>query len=224
MPESKGFVIEVRIIEMENKSSVFEKNYEFYLRQIKNISLKEIATHLAVEYIKNEMIISFFGNTYRISQEGILDRSGKRPLYAICIVLFKYMLTSPKTVYFESPWTSFKDFKDAGPLVGFFSNDVEKAIVTHFSGKTQNLKKACENLGGKKADMDISYDVSMQLMALPKIPMLLLYNDADDEFSGRCSVLFQKNIENYLDMESVAIMGNIFSKMLIATDQGELYG
>lgn len=209
---------------MKNQASIFEKNYKFYLRQIQTISLGEIADHLGVEFIKNEMTLSFFGNTYRISQKGILDRYRNRPLYAICIVLFKYILTSPKTIYFESPWTSYKDFKDAGPLIGFFSNDVENAIVNHFSGKTQDLKKACENLGGKMADMDISYDVSMHVTALPKIPMLLLFNDADEEFPAQCSVLFKKNIENYLDMESVAIMGNIFSRMLIATDNGELYG
>jgi hypothetical protein len=58
--------------------------------------------------------------------------------------------------------------------------------------------------------MDISYDVSMQLTALPKIPVLLLFNDVDDEFPARCSVLFQKSIENYLDMETVALIGNIF--------------
>jgi len=209
---------------MENKSAVFEKNYEFYLEQIQNIPLREIADHLSVEFVENEMMVPFLGNKYKISQNGISDQSGKRPLYAVCVVLFKYILTNPKTIYFESPWTSYKDFKDGGPLVGFFANDVEKSIVTHFSGKTQNLKKACEILGGKNADMDISYDLSMELTALPKIPMLLLFNDADDEFPAQCSVLFQKSIENYLDMESVAIMGHIFSNMLIATDQGELYG
>lgn len=209
---------------MENKSPVFEKNYEFYLRQIQNISLKEIADHLGLKFVDNEMIVPFFRNTYKISRKGIFDESGNKPLYAICIVLFKYLLTSPKTIYFESPWTSYKDFMDAGPLIGFFSNDVEKAIVTHFSGKPRNLKKACKTIGGKEADMDISYDVSMQLIPLPKIPMLFLFNDADDEFPAKCSVLFKKNIENYFDMESVAIMGNIFSRMLIATDNGELYG
>lgn len=209
---------------MENKSSVFEKNYEFYLRQIKDISLEEIADNLGVECIDNEMKLLLFGNNFKISPEGIFNQFGNRPSYAICVLLFKYLLTNPKSPFFASPWTSYKDFKDAGPLISFFSNDVENAIVNHFSGKTQDLKKACENLGGKMADMDISYDVSMQVTALPKIPMLLLFNDADEEFPAQCSVLFKKNIENYLDMESVAIMGNIFSRMLISTDNGELYG
>jgi hypothetical protein len=208
---------------MQNQASVFEKHYEFYLRQIKDMSLEEIADNPGMECIDNEMRLLLFGNNFKISPEGIINQFGNRPSYAICVVLFKYLLTNPKSPFFESPWTSYKDFKDAGPLIGFFSNDVENAIGTHFSGKTQNLKKACESLGGKDADMDIYYDVSMQLMALPKIPVLLLFNDADDEFRATCSVLFQKSIENYLDMESVAIVGNICSKMLIATDKGELY-
>jgi hypothetical protein len=211
-------------IDMTNKISVFEKHYDFYLQQIKDISLEEIADHLDVEFIENKMIIPLLGHSYEISRNGIFDLSGKTPLYPICVVLFKYILTNPKVTFLESPWTSYKDFKDAGPLIGFFSNDVEKAIVKQFSGKTENLKNACESLGGKNADMDISYDVSMQLNALPKIPMLLLFNDVDDEFPARCSVLFQKRIESYLDMETVALIGNIFTKMLVAIDKGEHYG
>jgi hypothetical protein len=208
---------------MKNQAPIFEKHYEFYLRQIKEISLEEIADNLGVECIENELTLLLFGNHFKISPEGIFNQFENRPSYAICVLLFKYLLTNPKSPFFESPWTSYKDFKDAGPLIVFFSNDVEKAIVAHFSGKTKTLKKACESLGGKDADMDIYYDVSMQLTALPKIPVLLLFNDADDEFPARCSVLFQKSIENYLDMESVAIVGNIFSKMVIAKDKGELY-
>jgi hypothetical protein len=209
---------------MANKSSVFKKNYEFYLQQLKDISLEELADHLGVEFIEDKMIVPFLRHIYKISRNGIFDQSGKTPLYPICVVLFKYILTNPETIFLESPWTSYKDFKDAGPLIGFFSNDVEKAIVKQFSGKTENLKNACESLGGKNSDIDIIYDVSMQLTALPKIPLLLLFNDVDDEFPAQCSVLFQKRIESYLDMETVALIGNIFTKMLVAIDKGELYG
>jgi hypothetical protein len=207
---------------MENESPVFEKHFEFYLEQIKNIPIEDIADALGVELINSQMIIPFMDSIFRIGKNGIFDSSGKRPPYPVCIVLFKYLLTNPETVYTESRWTSYKDFLSAGPLIGFFSNDVEKAIVTQFSGKTQNLEKACESLGGKNTEMDISYDVAMQLNALPKIPVLLLFNDVDEEFPAVCSVLFQKNIEIYLDMETVALIGNILAKRLIAKDKGEL--
>lgn len=205
---------------MPEKSSVFNKHYEFYLRQIKELPLKDIADYLELDFKKDNIKIALLGQFYSISSQGIVDQSGKRPDYGICILLFKYLLTNPKAPFFESPWTSYKDFKDAGPLIGFFSHDVEIPVETHFSGKADHLKKSCEIIGGKIAHMDIAYDVSMELTALPKIPVLLLFNDADDEFPPVCSILFQKSIETYLDMESVAILGQLFSKTLISNDQG----
>jgi len=53
----------------------------------------------------------------------------------------------------------------------------------------------------------VSYDLSMQFNALPKIPLVMLFNDADDEFSATCSVLFEGRAENYLDPECLAMVG-----------------
>lgn len=43
----------------------------------------------------------------------------------------------------------------------------------------------------------------------------MLHNDADDEFGAECSVLFERRVENYLDMESLAIVGWLFADYLI---------
>jgi hypothetical protein len=47
----------------------------------------------------------------------------------------------------------------------------------------------------------------MQFTALPKIPVLMLFNDADEEFHAQCAVLFERRAENYLDMECLAMVG-----------------
>jgi hypothetical protein len=47
----------------------------------------------------------------------------------------------------------------------------------------------------------------MQFNALPQVPLVMLFNDADDEFSATCSVLFQRRAENYLDPECLAMLG-----------------
>ena len=46
----------------------------------------------------------------------------------------------------------------------------------------------------------ISYDLSMRFDALPKVPLLLLFNDKDDGFPAQCSVLFEKRTEKFSDM------------------------
>jgi hypothetical protein len=47
----------------------------------------------------------------------------------------------------------------------------------------------------------------MQFPALPKIPVLMLLNDAGEEFPAQRAVLFERRAEDYLDMECLTIAG-----------------
>jgi hypothetical protein len=74
-------------------------------------------------------------------------------------------------------------------------------------------------MGGYPPDIHLSHDLSMTFDALPKIPLLLTFNDREDEFPAQCSVLFQKQTENYLDMECTAGLGNMLAAMLMTVDE-----
>jgi hypothetical protein len=59
----------------------------------------------------------------------------------------------------------------------------------------------------------------MQFNALPKIPVLMLFNDTDDEFPAQCAVLFERRAEKYLDMECLAMVGMLlFEYLKLAVD------
>ena len=92
-------------------------------------------------------------------------------------------------------------------LTGYFTNEVEHAIGSYFSGRLNDLRKASESLGGYSPDLEVKYDLAIQFDALPKIPVIMLYNDADEEFSTKCSVLFESRAEKYLDAECMAMLG-----------------
>jgi hypothetical protein len=49
---------------------------------------------------------------------------------------------------------------------------------------------------------------------LPRVPLLLLFNDADDEFPAACSVLFERRAAGYLDMECLAMLGMQLARRL----------
>jgi hypothetical protein len=107
-------------------------------------------------------------------------------------VLCKYILLYPGHEPTQGDWTAFKDFKDAAPLVTLFSNTKEQVIARDFSGEGDKLESACNTLGGRPVKTELSYDIMMKLHPLPKVPVLLLFNDADDEFPADCKVLFER--------------------------------
>ncbi len=196
------------------KDSIFEKNYRDYLAQISRLDLKALANPLGIEVQKDEAIISFFKQPHIVSAKGIFGPSGKRPNYTVSVILFKYLLLCPNHEPIESDWTSYRDFKDAAPLVNNFMNTVERSITRDFAGRLNELQKAAKCLSGRSPDIKLSYDVSVCFDVLPKVPSLLLFNDKDDEFPAQCSVLFEKRADKFLDMECLAMVGMLLSEYL----------
>ena len=196
------------------KSPVFEKTYQEYLSRISVVDFKTIAEKLGGRVDANRIVIPFFGKSYQISSQGIMDPYGNRPIHAINVVLSKYILLCPRENPGGSDWVSYRDFKDAAPFAGAFANQTEKAIAGNFSGNLDKLVKACEQMGSRPSNMDLSYDLARVFEALPRIPVLFLFNDVDDEFPAQCSILFKKCAEKYLDMECLAIVGWLLSDYL----------
>jgi hypothetical protein len=200
---------------MAESSEAFERNYQDYRAQLANIDLRSIANELGIVHDGDRMVLSFFDGQYFVSNQGIVDPSGKRPDYMTFVILVKYILLCPDRSHHDPEWVSFKDFKKATHFtnVNYFSSDVERTIEKHFSGKLHELGEACRKLGGTHAKME-SFDLGMQFKALPRIALLLLFNDVDEEFPAKSTVLFQKHAEYYLDPESLAMTGACLAKKL----------
>lgn len=196
------------------KNPVFDETYRRYLSEFACLDIKKCAPVLGVEPDGDDVLVRFFTETYRVSQTGVTAPDGRRPIHAVSVVLLKYFILCPQNIPEDDRWVSYREFKDAAPFVGAFANNTEQTIADNFCGDADGLAGACTRLGGTKADQGLPYDVAMQVYALPRIPLLLLFNDADDEFSSSCSVLFARRAEKFLDMECLAIVGWLFSDYL----------
>ncbi len=199
---------------MDTKSPVFEKTYQDYLAKINMLDLQTVAQKTGSEWTGEDVIVPLFGTPYSVSGKGILDPSGENPPYAINVVLCQYLLLHPSSHSEDDTLVSYKDFRDAAPLANTFQVNTEMSITQNYAGKLKALEKACMNLGGYAHSSEWNYDLNMQFDALPRVPMLLLFNDADDEFPAQSLLLFEKRAEHYLDMECLAILGWLMAEKL----------
>jgi hypothetical protein len=192
----------------EKRAAVFAENYRQYLVQLAKIDLPARAGMLDISVENGAAQIPLFDRRYWATPGKITDENGVQAPYDVCVVLARYLLMCPKRFPTEDAWTAYRDFKDSGPLTVFFSDAVEGAIASSFSGRLVLLERAVKSLGGRAPMTLLSYDLSFQLPALPRVPLLLLYNDADEDFPAQCSVLFEARAERYLDAESLAVLGS----------------
>lgn len=197
-------------------ATIFETHYENYCRQIAELDFSSLKETLDIQLNGDRVIIPFYGEKYIVSKTGIADGSGNRPDYVVCVILFKYLLLCPEFPVASDDWAALKDFRKRSQLTNLnvFTSDGERPIIDIFSGRIDELSMLSQKLGGKPSELSSSYDFAMEFVALPKIKVLLLFNDSDDAFPASCSLLFQKQAEDYLDPESLIMLGIALTQRL----------
>jgi hypothetical protein len=196
--------------------SVYDETYRNYLEQLRTRNFNGKEAVLGVALDGETVVVPYFNVSLRLTAEGLKDDSGCRPDFSDCVVVCRYLLMCPPFEPTQEAWVAYRDFPDAGPLTVFWADTVEKPLAGTFAGRVDLLRNACDVLGGVDPDMDIACDLCRQFTPLPKVPLLLVFNDAEDSFPAAASLLFEKRASAYLDAESQAILGHILSQRLVA--------
>lgn len=195
-------------------SPVFAEIKEDYLQQILAKWDQFDLETLGLERGDDGIEVSFFKRKYLVTPEGI--QGGDRHLleHMTYVIISQYLLGPARQAPGPKEWVSYKGLADAAPYSEGFQNTVERKIAQVFSGRLSELAARSGELGGYEPEQSYSYDLVQCFQALPAVPVLLLFNDAEDMFPAQCSVLFQSDCAGYLDMESIAMVGMSLSTFL----------
>jgi len=189
---------------MGNTNPVFKENTEKYLRQLdyNQLSRWESVLDITVDEKRKTVKIPFFQTYYRVSPFGVADGQGQRPDYGACVILLKYLLMCPQQVPNGRDWVNYRDFADSGQSQNAgLANYTAAKISKRYAGNLDRLKAAVSTLGGCSPETDYPYDLSAVITALPRIPILFLYNDADAHFPAQASILYERRADRFLDAE-----------------------
>lgn len=94
----------------------------------------------------------------------------------------------------------FREVKRVYPFETAYRNTTLKQLEQRFAGKVEELRRACELLGGTPIKPG---DVGYQLETLPGLCVALTFWDEDEEFPAQANMLFDSNITDYMHEESV---------------------
>lgn len=199
------------------KSSVFEQTYHHYLSQISAIDYLARADLLGAEADGKRLIIALYDRLYSVSGDAIEGLDGTIANDAVRVILGKYVLTCPDELPpLSNDWVTYREFKDAAPLVSYFTRNTNKKIEAHFSGRIKLLEQRCAELGAVRVE-NPAYDVSASFLALPRIPVVMNFNDDDEMFPAVCSILYRKSAHHFLDMECLAMTGTLLAGKLLSS-------
>jgi hypothetical protein len=196
-------------------SPVFDQTYKHYLLEIGEIDYLAKAELLGVERDAESLIIPLYNETYTLSRDGITAQDGRDVPVAVSVILSRYVLQCQQAIsQRDDPYKTYRDFKNTSPLVSYFTTNTNKTLESTFSGKLDSFISTCCSLGAVEQFSEL-YDSSMLFYALPRIPVVVNFNDRDELFPASCSVLYRASAEQFLDMECLAMTGTLLAGKLI---------
>jgi hypothetical protein len=194
------------------KPTNYEEVYTGLVERLEEVDFNHCVTHLGVQKADDGFNLRIFARDCLIDREGLKTSDGTPLDFKIRIVAAHYLLHAGQGEE-TGQWVAYRDFKDGAFFHPSFAQTVEQRIAEHFSGRMQDLEKSGEAKGSRQIG-GLGGDVCLRFSAFPKIPVVLIFYDADDDFPSSARILFDSSALQFLDMECLAVLGMILADEL----------
>lgn len=202
----------------DSPGTVYEQALESLRPKIRALDFRTTASLFGAALVgPDKLEIGFLNENHVVTKVKIVDAAGKEPRPWISILIYNH-LCMPDPPAPSGEWISFSSIPASHAKDKAWAAHVEDVIAKHYSGNGDGLRSACERMGGIRTETKGSHDASYAFRFFPIYPALLLFHDAvpDEDFPAQCTVLLDRNVPHYLDLESIVVLGEEFATRLTA--------
>ena len=148
----------------------------------------------------------YFGETLLVFKDEV-----RYPQGAVCnpwdaILLYNYLASGGEALP-TGTWITYQSLPNSVSKAKTLAR-LEKELAGHFAGKTEELRRRAAAWGAKPAQVSENADFQGAFNPLPRVPVLLLFWDAEPEedFQALAHFLFDSTVGDYLDLESLLFL------------------
>lgn len=184
----------------------------------------DLAARAACEYIpfvavqagsQGEFNLAVWGKPTRLTYPELIAQdalSGQElPTYMQALVLY-YLATCDGTPA-SSQWIAFSELPDGRFYSQAFQGYTGVPLAQAFRESIDAFSQAAEACGGERR---YSFgDVAYTFQALPRVALLIVFWQGDEDFPSTCQVLFDMAISHHLPTDACAILGSQLTRQLI---------
>ncbi len=173
-------------------------NYDTVCEELLALALK------ASEGAGGTLHALLFGQHYELTRDGVRQNGQKLDTMGSILVL-RYLLTGG-TSQLQHVWVPYRDLKDGAQFSAYIKSRIEDRLAAGFAGKKGLLKERLQAMNATPYEGEMRADLAMVLHPFPRVPVLCLFYDRDDEFEASFQFLFDASAGSYLDLESLAAL------------------
>jgi hypothetical protein len=198
--------------------SGYEKTYQAVAARLRDLEFPYAAKRLGFDLIdKYTMSIDFLDRKYVLSRDGVRPVDGAKAEVNTLSVLAYYAVSKGST----EPLHDFALLNTfAGGLLSGGGADWMVEPLLKLCGNYETFRRAARNLGMVYEGSRSAGEHAWQYRLLPKIPVLIKYFEADDEFPRDIKIYYDKTVTEFLDFEPLAVLNGCLVSALAAAAQG----
>jgi hypothetical protein len=171
--------------------------------KIMNIDLRDIPQDLGGRIHDGSLIMPCLGREFEIAPDGEISSRGHITPW-IKILLLHYISTHGKA-NLSGRWVSYSELRSGMVKASSFLRECEDPLKELFDADSGKTSAALEKLGAERsAEFPTPY--AWKLFLLPKMPVIVLYWPAEDEFASTVKILFDRTADRFLDVESIMFL------------------
>lgn len=191
---------------LSDRPDNYEKVYQELVQRLARHDLAGAASELGLQSQGPAVRVPCLGRDYLVDGQGVRTAEGGEAPLTHRIVLAYYLLHGGRGETAQR-FVPYRELPGGQDFARSLSGMVEDRLARFFSGKLPLLEKAVAARGGRPWQVESSVDGAWLFPALPRIPLLLTFYDADEEFPAEAKLFYDLTAPNFLDLECLAVLG-----------------
>lgn len=185
----------------ENRQSNYDQVIENWRLKFLEMDQEELIRKFQLEADEEFLYIIYFSKRFRIDRKnGFITEDGKIPGFDTVMNIYNTFYYSAAHPVASGNLVAFRQVKRVYPFEAAYRRTIISRLQELFSGKTEELRKACEALGGTLLPQG---DVGYVLPVFPFLNIAVLFWDKDEEFEAQANMLFDSEITEFMHEENV---------------------
>jgi len=147
--------------------------------------------------------LDVWGDVYKVyPQEGAVrcHSEKKHPINSYFPIFIVHYLLSIGEAEIQNQWISEKDIPGGATFFRGPHAVPTEMVTKRFQNDIQAFSRHCTNLLGDPIDMG---DAAFRFEITPRIPVVMLYWQGDEDFGPEAGILFDRSISKYLALDVI---------------------